>query len=145
MENPTETNNQLIEKLNDVPILFADIAGFTKYSSSVSPSEVVLMLRKLFTEFDKLCLNYDLYKLYTIGDCYVVMGFSDANNRNLEKEVINLISMAFDMVDIINNVRQNIQFEDLNMRIGIHIVYYIFYIFLYYFYKGGYYWRNHWN
>ena len=23
----------------------------------------------------------DLYKVYTIGDCYVVMGFLDKNNR----------------------------------------------------------------
>jgi class 3 adenylate cyclase len=29
-------------------ILFADIAGFTKYSSSVEPETVVEMLRNLF-------------------------------------------------------------------------------------------------
>lgn len=48
-------------------ILFADIAGFTKFSSSVTPSEVVQMLRELFIEFDKICLKYNVYKLYTIG------------------------------------------------------------------------------
>lgn len=39
---------------DECTILFADIAGFTKYSSSVTPEEVVNMLRNLFIEFDKL-------------------------------------------------------------------------------------------
>lgn len=48
-------------------LLFADIAGFTKYSSSVEPGEVVKMLRYLFTEFDKMCIKHQVYKVYTIG------------------------------------------------------------------------------
>lgn len=35
------------------------------------------MLRNLFTEFDKICLGQNVFKLYTIGDCYVVMGMID--------------------------------------------------------------------
>ncbi len=35
------------------------------------------MLRKLFTEFDRACLEMNTYKLYTIGDCYVVLGVVD--------------------------------------------------------------------
>lgn len=45
------------EELKDVTLLYADIAGFTKYSSSVKPEEVVKMLRYMFTEFDKLCIK----------------------------------------------------------------------------------------
>jgi class 3 adenylate cyclase len=62
-----------------VTLLFADIAGFTGYSSKVQPEQVVYMLRNLFTEFDKICLDHNLYKLYTIGDCYVVMGLVDGD------------------------------------------------------------------
>jgi class 3 adenylate cyclase len=61
--------------------LFADIAGFTEYSGSVDPEEVVKMLRELFTSFDKKSLSKNVYKLYTIGDCYVVTGVFDANDR----------------------------------------------------------------
>ena len=39
------------------------------------------MLKLLFTEFDKMCVKHDVYKVYTIGDCYVVMGFTNANKR----------------------------------------------------------------
>lgn len=121
LENPSESSN-LTEKISHVPILFADIAGFTKYSSSVTPLEVLTMLRELFTEFDKLCLNYEMYKLYTIGDCYVVMGVCDTNMRDELKEITNLLSMAFDMINIIRQVRARVGFLELDMRIGIHIV-----------------------
>lgn len=55
------------DKISDVTILFADIKGFTEYSSERAPEEVVRMLRNLFTEFDKLCVQHKLYKVYTIG------------------------------------------------------------------------------
>jgi len=40
------------------------------------------MLRNLFTEFDKSCLDNKVYKLYTIGDCYVGFGVIDASDRD---------------------------------------------------------------
>ncbi len=121
MQNELQ-NQQLIDSFDDVTILFADIAGFTKYSSSVSALEVVDMLRELFTEFDKLCKDFDVYKLYTIGDCYVVLGFLDANARNPDKETLNVVLMACSMLDIIEDVKGRIDFSELNMRIGIHRV-----------------------
>lgn len=42
------------------------------------------MLRRLFEEFDKKCLEHKVYKLYTIGDCYVVMGFTNATKRSID-------------------------------------------------------------
>ena len=69
-----------VEVSDNVTILFADIAGFTAYSSAF-PDKVVNMLKDLFTEFDKNCVIHDVFKLYTIGDCYVVMGFTNANKR----------------------------------------------------------------
>jgi len=63
-------------------MLFADISGFTDYSSRVTPEKVMDMLKNLFVEFDKLCLELNTYKLYTIGDCYVAIGMVDLHNRN---------------------------------------------------------------
>lgn len=70
------------EEHENVTLLFADIAGFTKYSSTSDPIVVVNMLRKLFTDFDEKCLERGVYKLYTIGDCYVCFGLKDIHNRN---------------------------------------------------------------
>lgn len=63
------------EIYKNVTILFADICGFTAYSDGKEPGEVVKMLSELFMDFDKQCDKFGLYKLYTIGDCYVVLSF----------------------------------------------------------------------
>jgi transcription elongation factor GreA-like protein len=59
------------------------------------------MLKKLFIEFDKLSLELNTYKLYTIGDCYVAFGMVDMHNRRPPEEARNIIHLAFGMVDII--------------------------------------------
>ena len=119
IENPS-AKLELIENFNDVTILFADIKGFTDFSAHHPAHVVVNMLRDLFTEFDKLCLQNDVYKLYTIGDCYVALGLIDANERNVEEEARNVIQFAFDMINAIKSVRK--KNPELEMRIGIHIV-----------------------
>lgn len=120
----TENNNKidLSDSFSDVTILYADIVNFTKYSSSVTPGEVVQMLRELFTEFDKKCLHHHVYKVYTIGDCYVVMSFVNSLYRHPLKEAINVLNMGISMLQIIRNVRKEVNFPELDMRIGIHTV-----------------------
>lgn len=80
------------------------------------------MLRELFTEFDKMCVKHAVYKLYTIGDCYVVMGFINAAYRNPVVEANNMVKMGMSMIEIIRKVRKNVGFHELDMRIGIHTV-----------------------
>lgn len=127
-----ENNNKidLSDSFKTVTILFADIVNFTKFSSGVTPVEVVNMLRELFTEFDKMCLKHQVYKVYTIGDCYVVLGFINALNRNPVREAVNVINMGLSMIDIIRKTREKINFPELDMRIGIHTVNNLAYIFL---------------
>lgn len=81
------------------------------------------MLRNLFTEFDKSCQVYEVFKLYTIGDCYVVLGMVDKNMRDPSEEAQNVVYMAIAMIEIIRKVRSIINFEELDMRIGIHTVF----------------------
>jgi len=94
----TMENQELIEAVKDVTILFADIKNFTKYSSGVEPSEVVDSLKKLFIEFDKKCIENNVFKLYTIGDCYVVISIVDKNNRDPQREAFNVVHMGFSMI-----------------------------------------------
>jgi class 3 adenylate cyclase len=107
------------DKLSQVTFMYADIVGFTSWSSSRSPKEVINMLSQMFTKFDKLCVEHDIYKVYTIGDCYVAMGYRGDYKRNPAVECLNVVSFAFKMVQIIEEVNQSINAE-LNMRIGIH-------------------------
>lgn len=107
----------------NVTLLFADIVGFTSYSAGKTPNEVVHMLSRLFTSFDKECNKLELYKVYTIGDCYVVMSFLDGNQRiKPEEECADVVELGFSMIEIIARVRKEVNFDGLHMRIGIHTV-----------------------
>ncbi|EWS76726.1 adenylate/guanylate cyclase domain protein (macronuclear) [Tetrahymena thermophila SB210] len=125
LNNPNKKID-LIDQLDNVTFLFADIAGFTKYSGSVQPENVVNMLRILFNEFDQQCQKKNLYKIYTIGDCYVVIGTKNASNRlRPHEEAKNVVELGFEMIEIIKKVRSIVQFEELEMRIGVHTGSYI--------------------
>ena len=105
-----------------VTILYADIVGFTAWSSNRKPLEVVTMLSKLFTTFDHLCVKNHVYKVHTIGDCYVILGFADTGDRvsrHYGDECIHMINMAFDMLKAIKKVNKEKKMS-LNMRIGLH-------------------------
>ena len=52
-------------------MLYADIVGFTSFSAQVDPINVMLYLNELFKTFDGLCDQFKVYKIETVGDCYV--------------------------------------------------------------------------
>lgn len=121
IQDVNSADNNLADTYHNVTILFADIAGFTAYSKDREPRQVIEMLSKLFIEFDKECNRLDLFKVYTIGDCYVVLGFLDKKNRKQPQEEANdVVQLGISMVNTIATVREQINFKDLNMRIGIH-------------------------
>ena len=50
-----------------VTIFFSDITGFTNISSALEPRKVADMLDRLYTKFDKLSHQHDIFKVETIG------------------------------------------------------------------------------
>lgn len=114
-----EKGKSVTDRLHQVTLIFADIVGFTDWSSTKRPEEIVKMLSNLFTRFDMLCIKYDVYKVHTIGDCYVVMGDVGRRNRDPSMECLNVMKMAYSMIEVIKqeNAKHN---SALNMRIGVH-------------------------
>lgn len=111
--------NHVTEYINGVSILYADIAGFTQWSSNKLSNEVVGMLSNLFTEFDHKCTEFDVYKVHTIGDCYVALGYTGAKVRNEATECYNLARFALALVKSIEDVNTKNKIS-LGMRIGLH-------------------------
>ena len=114
-----ENDKAPTDRLQNVTLIYADIVGFTAWCENKAPNQVIKMLSNLFTRFDNLCVEFDVYKVHTIGDCYVVMGYTGKSQRNPAQECINVIKMAYKMIDIIKLENQK-HSSVLNMRIGVH-------------------------
>jgi class 3 adenylate cyclase len=69
-KKPTKNNKgrPIADKFEDVTVLFADLAGFTKWSSSREPEQVFELLETLYSAFDKIALRRQVFKVETIGD-----------------------------------------------------------------------------
>jgi hypothetical protein len=52
-------------------ILFADIAGFTAWSSTREPTQVFTLLETVYNSFDIIAGRMGVFKVETVGDCYM--------------------------------------------------------------------------
>jgi len=63
----------IADEFPSTTIMFADIAGFTSWSSAHTPQHVFRLLEALFKEFDRAAKKLGVFKVETIGDCYVAV------------------------------------------------------------------------
>ncbi|CAB9513950.1 Receptor-type guanylate cyclase gcy [Seminavis robusta] len=54
-------------------VLFADIKGFTPWSSVRSPAEAFCLLESLYDTWDRLAQKRRVFRVETIGDCYTAV------------------------------------------------------------------------
>lgn len=109
------------DKIANVSILFADISGFTSWASSHSPARVIGKLSAIFSAFDQICVRKQLYKVCTIGDCYVALSSSSNDrSRNTQDECMRMVQFALEMVQVVDQINQS-DGENLKMRIGVHV------------------------
>jgi Adenylate and Guanylate cyclase catalytic domain len=62
---------QVAELFPHCTVLFADISGFTAWSSTREPELVFVLLQTVFYGFDTIAKRRKVFKVETIGDCYV--------------------------------------------------------------------------
>ena len=56
-----------------VTVFFSDIVGFTSMASQMVPGDVMRLLHRLYVAFDTLLEEHGLFKVETIGDCYMAV------------------------------------------------------------------------
>jgi Adenylate and Guanylate cyclase catalytic domain len=106
-----------------VTSLFADISGFTAWSSAREPSQVFVLLESIFHEFDVIAKRRGVYKVETVGDCYMAVCGLPVPHKD---HVITMCRFARDCLHKVQVVLQELEIElgpdtaDLGMRFGIH-------------------------
>ena len=106
----------IAQRHEEVCVVFADIVGFTRYSSSVTPEELVSKLDMIFSKFDTLVYKYRLEKIKTIGDAYMVAGGIPVKTENCAERIAD---MALEMHEVVEKITKGPD-SNFTIKIGIH-------------------------
>jgi len=107
----------------DTTVFFADIAGFTAWSSVREPSHVFVLLETIYGAFDKIARQYGIFKVETIGDSYVaVCGLPEPRKNH----AVAMARFSFACVEKMKEKTREMELTlgpgtaDLKLRIGLN-------------------------
>ncbi|MBN1873979.1 MAG: response regulator [Anaerolineae bacterium] len=107
----------IADSFSEATVLFADIVGFTPLSSQLSPSALITLLDEIFTAFDQQVAFYNLEKIKTIGDAYMVVGGVPLPRSDHAEAIADLALSLQHRLGSINASHETA----LKIRIGIHM------------------------
>jgi len=106
----------IADDIDNATVLFADLTGFTKLSSSNNAKDIVMLLNSVFSKFDELLTKYSLEKIKTIGDNYMLAGGIPSPS---DDHAVSVAEMALDMLSILPEINKETQ-KAVHIRIGIN-------------------------
>ncbi|XP_055350628.1 atrial natriuretic peptide receptor 1-like [Paramacrobiotus metropolitanus] len=78
-------------------IMFVEVSGFGILLGQITPEEAMVFLNEVFSKFDGLLNNHDVYKVETIKESYLVA--SGVPRRNESRHVYEVCRLAASMVN----------------------------------------------
>ncbi|KAI8437089.1 hypothetical protein MSG28_010445 [Choristoneura fumiferana] len=91
-----QTQQVPAEFFASVTVYFSDIVGFTAIAAVSTPYQVISFLNSVYKVFDERIECYDVYKIETIGDSYMVASGLPVRNGN--KHATEIASMALELL-----------------------------------------------
>ncbi|KAL3914433.1 MAG: hypothetical protein SGILL_006104, partial [Bacillariaceae sp.] len=122
-EDEAAESDPIADLFPETTVMFADIAGFTAWSSAREPSQVFTLLEGVYHEFDKIAKRRHVFKVEVVGDCYVaVCGLPDPRPDH----ALVMAKFATDCMNKMKNVVHKLEVKlgpdtaDLKLRVGMH-------------------------
>jgi class 3 adenylate cyclase len=113
----------LAELFLETTVMFAYIVGFTAWSSVRDPTQVFTLLETVFHTFDEIAKRRRIFKVETVGACYVAATGIPEPRRD---HAIVMIRFAHDIVSRMSVITKKLEVSlgldtgELSLRIGIH-------------------------
>lgn len=119
--NELKSNGKVEAKNYDaITILFTDFKGFTEISEKLSADELVQEINICFQQFDEITNRYEIEKIKTIGDAYMVAAGFDGDAEDGARRII---LAAMEMQEFINDrfdSARKLEKPAFQMRAGVH-------------------------
>lgn len=107
----------------ETSIMFADLVGFTAWSSVREPSQVFTLLETVYHAFDMIAKQRRIFKVETVGDCYVaVAGLPEPRKDH----AVAMVKFGHECLRKLGELTKRLEVElgpdtgDLTVRVGIH-------------------------
>lgn len=113
----------IADEYPNTTIMFADMAGFTSWSSNREPKTVFKLLETLYGAFDAIANQKNVFKVETIGDCYLAAaGIPNAQPKHAVIMTNFARQCMLRMREIVHELADELGEDTLNLqlRIGLH-------------------------
>ena len=114
-----KSNKPTSELFDSATVCFTEIDGFKDIARSCSPLELFDLLNIIYKTFDARIDSYDVYKVETINDSYMVA--SGLPQRNGDRHAAEIANLCIDLLFITRGIliQHDVNLR-LKIRIGIH-------------------------
>jgi adenylate cyclase len=108
--------SNLARSYKNVTLMIADIANFTRITTTLEPKQLVTLLHELFHRFDRLADQHGVEKIKTIGDAYMAAAGCPIPTKDHTQRIA---FFALQLMSVLESF--NKQFNtDFKIRVGIH-------------------------
>jgi class 3 adenylate cyclase len=124
-KNSTQKDDKqpIADLFPNTTVFFGDIAGFTSWSSQREPTQVFTLLQTLYQAFDRLAKKLGVFKIETIGDCYVACtGLPDPQADHAVRMAFFARESLRSMQGLVKKLEVNLgpDTAELCLRVGLH-------------------------
>jgi class 3 adenylate cyclase len=122
-DNAGSDDEPIADLFPDCTVMFADISGFTQWSSNRDPGKVFCLLQSVFCQFDLIAKRLGVFKVETIGDCYMaVTGLPNPqpNHARLMARFANECLLQMRETTASLSDKLGVETSELKLRIGLH-------------------------